>query len=80
MKSDISFFNGMDLLPTDIKEKLVELVVQKSEELYKEGLKITTEFSLYLREMYNQKSSVLKSKNRKLYEDNVIELLKELEE
>lgn len=78
-KQDITFFNGADYLTAEEKAKLVELVNKKSIELEEEGYKITNKFSIYLREMYNQKFSSLNNPKRFEYENKVIEILKEIE-
>ena len=56
------------------------LAKKYKKELMDQSKKISkNKFELYLRPMFNQKFSILKSNKRSIYEDNTIKFLKNIE-
>lgn len=75
-RQDITFFNGMDIMSTVQKKQFTELVKKSRKNLKEESEKISDTFTIYLRDMNNQKISSFESLNRKSLETKTIELLK----
>ena len=72
---DATVFMGRDILPNEVKQKLVTLVNNYRKELAKNGAEITADFDVYLREMYNQKTSIINRNNRHDLEQEVFSYL-----
>ncbi|WP_106078867.1 hypothetical protein [Mesoplasma coleopterae] len=78
-KKDLTFFTGKDFIDKKQYDQVIKLVNKKRKELEKEGKKINSEFSLYLRPMYNQKTNFWKYKLRETNEKKLIQLIKEFD-
>lgn len=80
INDDITFYFGKDLLSYDEIKEMLFLAKKYKKELMDQSKKISkNKFELYLRPMFNQKFSILKSNKRSIYEDNTIKFLKNIE-
>ncbi|MDR2821516.1 MAG: hypothetical protein LBV53_01005 [Mycoplasmataceae bacterium] len=77
-KNDITFFNGMDILSTNVKIQFSTLIKNQTINLRRSGNAITQDFDIYLRAMYNQKLNCFKNSNRKKLEDDAIKLFSQI--